>query len=165
MNNEQIIGQKDLEHEIMELEDRLAYKKDQLEKLKFINANGRYFLNADGGIHEMVPTVNSATLEKTIKQGNAFKTRKDAEKERDRRALLHEFNQFKNECNNGWTPNWEDGSEIKYFIGLNHVRFNLDACGYYCLLNFSLFGYFNKKEHCLEAIEKFGDRIKKLYIE
>lgn len=164
MNNEQIIGQKDLEHEIMELEDRLAYKKDQLEKLKFINANGRYFLNADGGIHEMVPTVNSATLEKTIKQGNAFKTRKDAEKERDRRALLYEFNQFRDERNNGWTPNWNDISENKNYIYFGYEKVLLNT-SVNTTREFVTFGYFRNATDCMDAIKKFGDRIKKLYID
>lgn len=165
MDNKRIIGQTDLEHEITELEKTLKNKKEQLEKLRLVNKNGKYVLISTGGINELNIEGLPKTWKKAIKQNNVFKTRKDAEKERDRRELLYEFNQFKNERNNGWTPNWEDGSEIKFFIGLNNVRSNLDACGYYCLLNFSLFGYFKVKDHCLEAIEKFGDRIKKLYID
>lgn len=47
MNNKPT--QKELELEIMELEDELAYKKEQLERLYRINTNGRYFLDEGGG--------------------------------------------------------------------------------------------------------------------
>ena len=40
MDNKRIIGQTDLEHEIMELEEILKTKKDQLEKLRLVNENG-----------------------------------------------------------------------------------------------------------------------------
>lgn len=161
MNND---TEKELEHEIMELETILANKKEKLERLKFIHANRRYYLNWDGSIHEMTLTMNDTTKESGIKQGNVFKTIEDAEKERDRRALLYEFNQFRDERNNGWTPNWKNSNELKFYItfgkkGYLEHRYN-------CTLeSFVTFGYFHDCGDCIEAIEKFGDRIKKLYID
>lgn len=96
MNNKPT--QKELELEIMELEDELAYKKEQLERLYRINTNGRYFLDEGGGVRELIPPVNILAWEKVIRQGNTFKTVEDAEKESDRRTLLYEFNQFRDEC-------------------------------------------------------------------
>ena len=161
MNND---TEKELEHEIMELKTILANKKEKLERLKFIHANRRYYLNWDGSIHEMTLTMNDTTKESGIKQGNVFKTVEDAEKERDRRALLHEFNQFKNERNNGWSPNWNDISENKNYIyfGCEKVLINTSVN---ITREFVTFGYFRKAEDCLDAINKFGDRIKKLYID
>lgn len=155
--------QKELELEIMELEDELAYKKEQLERLYRINTNGRYFLDEGGGVRELIPPVNILAWEKVIRQGNAFKTVEDAGKESDRRALLHEFNQFKNERNNGWSPDWEDDNERKHFIILQQGK--LWAISEFLSNKFATFGYFQQREHCLEAIEKFGDRIKELYID
>ena len=161
MNND---TEKELEHEIMKLETILANKKEKLERLKFIHANRRYYLNWDGSIHEMTLTMNDTTKESGIKQGNVFKTIEDAEKERDRRALLYEFNQFKNECNNGWTPNWNDISENK-----NYIYFGCEKVLITTSVNitreFVTFGYFRNATDCMDAIKKFGDRIKKLYIE
>ena len=97
MNNKPT--QKELELEIMELEDELAYKKEKLERLYRINTNGRYFLDEGGGVRELIPPVNILAWEKVIRQGNTFKTVEDAEKESDRRTLLYEFNQFRDECN------------------------------------------------------------------
>ena len=162
MNNKPT--QKELEHEIMELEDELAYKKEQLERLYRINTNGRYFLDEGGGVRELIPPVNILAWEKVIRQGNTFKTVEDAEKERDRRALLHEFNQFKNERNDGWTPNWKDFNMSKYFAAADSDGY-LKSVSMYGTDSFVQFGYFHNYKDCMDAIEKFGDRIKKLYID
>lgn len=161
MNND---TEKELEHEIMELESILANKKEKLERLKFIHANRRYYLNWDGSIHEMTPTMNDTTKESGIKQGNVFKTVEDAEKERDRRALLYEFNQFKNERNDGWTPNWKDFNMSKYFAAADSDGY-LKSVSMYGTDSFVQFGYFHNYKDCMDAIEKFGDRIKELYID
>lgn len=156
--------EKELEHEIMELETILANKKEKLERLKFIHANRRYYLNWDGCIHEMTLTMNDTTKKSGIKQGNVFKTVEDAEKERDRRALLYEFNQFKNERNNGWEPNWNDSTEWKTCIYSGSGR-ELTTISIQVSNEFATFGYFRDVADCLDAIDKFGDRIKKLYID
>lgn len=162
MNNE--LTQEELEYEIMELEDQLAYKKEQYKRLKLINENGWYFLNEVGDILELIPTVNDESWGKAIKQNNTFKTRKDAEKERDRRALLYEFNQFKNERNDGWTPNWKDFNMPKYFVAADSDGY-LKSVSMYVTDSFVQFGYFRNYKDCMDAIKKFGDRIKKLYID
>lgn len=161
MNND---TEKELQLEIMELEDKLAYKKGQLKRLELINSNGRYFLDEGGGVRELIPTVNNLAWDKAIKQGNTFKTIEDAEKERDRRALLYEFNQFKNERNNGWTPNWKDSKEWKTCIYSGSER-ELKTISIQVSHEFATFGYFRNVSDCLDAIDKFGDRIKKLYID
>lgn len=162
MNND--TKQKEIECEIAELERKLVYKKKVLKRLKSVNENGRYFLRSDGTIGELIPTINNEIWENSIKQGNTFKTVKDAERERDRRALLYEFNQFKNERNNGWTPNWNDATEWKTSIcfGVEKKLKYISTC---TLQEFVTFGYFRNVEDCIEAIEKFGDRIKQLYID
>lgn len=86
------------------------------------------------------------------------------QEERDRRALLHEFNQFKNERNDGWTPNWKDFNMSKYFVAADSDRY-LKSMSMYVTDSFVQFGYFRNYKDCMDAIEKFGDRIKKLYID
>ena len=160
MDNEK--EQKELEFEIAELEEMLANKKEQLERVCFLQSNGKYFLNEFGEIQELFPGLSYSTWAKAVKQNNAFKTVKDAEKERDRRALLYEFYKFRDECNAGEKINWNMWAS-KYYIGING---NIVDWYLSTVINpLSTFGYFHKKEHCLEAIEKFGDRIKKLYID
>lgn len=162
MSNE--LTQEELEHEIAELESKLTYKKKVLKRLKSVNENGRYFLCSDGTISELIPTINDEIWEKSIKQGNTFKAIEDAEKERDRRKLLHEFNQFRDERNNGWSPNWDDCYEVKHCITFGTSKL-LTTKAVYITENFSTFGYFKDYRACFDAIDKFGDRIKKLYID
>lgn len=164
MSNERFLGQKDLENEITELEEKLKIRKEQLEKLRLVNENGKYVLTSTGEILELNLEIHQDTWEKAINQNNTFKTRKDAEKERDRRALLYEFNQFKNERNNGWTPNWDDSTEWKTCIYSSSGR-ELKTISTQTMREFVTFGYFRDVPDCIEAIEKFGDRIKKLYID
>lgn len=164
MDNKRIIGQKDLENEITELEETLKIKKEQLERLRLVNENGKYVLISTGVINELNVEGLPNAWEKAIEQNNVFKTRQDAEKERDRRALLYEFNQFKNERNNGWTPNWKNSNELKFYIAFGKKGYLEHR--YACTLElFVTFGYFHDCGDCIEAIEKFGDRIKKLYID
>lgn len=162
MNNKPT--QKELELEIMELEDELAYKKEQLERLYRINTNGRYFLDEGGGVRELIPPVNILAWEKVIRQGNTFKTAEDAEKESDRRTLLYEFNQFRDECNGDWKPDWKDFNMSKYFVAADSDGY-LKSVSMYGTDSFVQFGYFHNYKDCMDAIEKFGDRIKKLYID
>jgi hypothetical protein len=162
MNNKPT--QKELELEIMELEDELAYKKEQLERLYRINTNGRYFLDEGGGVRELIPPVNILAWEKVIRQGNTFKTVEDAEKESDRRTLLYEFNQFRDECNGDWKPDWKDFNMSKYFVAADSDGY-LKSVSMYGTDSFVQFGYFHNYKDCMDAIEKFGDRIKKLYID
>ena len=162
MNNKPT--QKELELEIMELEDELAYKKEQLERLYRINTNGRYFLDDGGGVRELIPPVNILAWEKVIRQGNTFKTVEDAEKESDRRTLLYEFNQFRDECNGDWKPDWKDFNMSKYFVAADSDGY-LKSVSMYGTDSFVQFGYFHNYKDCMDAIEKFGDRIKKLYID
>lgn len=158
------LTQEELELEIAELESKLTYKKRVLKRLKSVNENGRYFLCSDGTIGELIPTINDEIWENSIKQGNTFKMIEDAEKERDRRALLYEFNQFKNERNNGWTPNWNDANEWKTYIYFGSEK-ELKNSSTQTMQQFVTFGHFRDVADCLDAIDKFGDRIKKLYID
>lgn len=164
MDNKRIIGQKDLENEITKLEATLKNKKEQLEKLRLVNENGKYVLISTGGINELNVEGLPNTWKKAIKQNNVFKTRKDAEKERDRRALLYEFNQFRDECNNGWEPDWktQDPKHYLYYSGVTE-KISFDSITFYSDL--SIFSYFKNGQDAQRAIELFGDRIKKLYID
>lgn len=162
MNNEE--EQKELELEIAELESKLTYKKEVLKRLKSVNENGRYFLCSDGTISELIPTINNEIWENSIKQGNTFKNVKDAEKERDRRELLYEFNQFRDERNNGWAPDWKNLNMSKYFVAADSDGY-LKSVSMYGTDSFVQFGYFHNYKDCMDAIEKFGDRIKELYID
>lgn len=96
------------------------------------------------------------------RQGNVFKTRKEAERERDKRELLMRFNQFRDKCNGDWKP---DLNNTKYYIYLDCDYLMLNIFSSMIRDAFNLFGYFKNKEDCQRAIQLFGDEIKRLFVE
>lgn len=98
-------------------------------------------------------------------QGNVFKTKEEAERERDKRALLTRFRQFRDKCNGEWEPEWINHQERKYFMGYlaESKSYEATSCAKGDL--FILFGYFKNQDDCKRAIELFGDEIKRLYVE
>lgn len=102
-------------------------------------------------------------------QVNAFKTKEEAERERDRRALLTRFRQFRDKCNRDWEPDWKSegkGGECynidlayhdgKAKLGMDWHRFFNPFC---------LFGYFKEQKDVERAIELFGDEIIRLWVD
>lgn len=95
-------------------------------------------------------------------QGNIFPTREAAELESKRRNLLTRFRAFRDECNDGWKPDFTINSN-KYFIEKRKGKIDVDYI--WTVNSFILFGYFKNKEDCKRAIELFGDEIKKLFVD
>lgn len=96
-------------------------------------------------------------------QGNVFPTEQAAVLEAKRRNLLTRFRAFRDECNNGWKPDWMSGLYNKYFFKFINGDFSID---YYVETNmFHTFGYFKNEEDAQRAIDLFGDEIKELFVE
>lgn len=98
-------------------------------------------------------------------QGNVFKTKEEAERERDKRALLVRFRQFRDKCNGEWKPEFDDFLQDKYTIRCDYGLKELFLFGEGRVYEFSLFGYFKNGDDCKLAIELFGDEIKRLFVE
>lgn len=97
-----------------------------------------------------------------LSQGNIFKIKEEAENERDKRALLTRFRQFRDKCNGDWKP---DLNNTKYYIYLDCDYLMLNIFSSMIRDAFNLFGYFKNKEDCQRAIELFGKEIKRLFVE
>lgn len=95
-------------------------------------------------------------------QGHIFKTKQEAERERDKRALLTRFKQFRDKCNREWKPGTYD---CKYFISYDGSKNVLESGWNDVWDNFNTFGYFYDERDCLRAIDLFGDEIKRLWVE
>ena len=93
-------------------------------------------------------------------QGNVFKTKEEAERERDKRALLVRFRQFRDKCNGEWEPGTFD---CKYFIAYDSFKNVLESSWNDVWDNFNTFGYFKNERDCLRAIDLFGDEIIRLW--
>lgn len=94
-------------------------------------------------------------------QGNVFKTKQEAERERDKRALLTRFRQFRDKCNGDWKPGEDDEKHYIIISGDKLLFVATDVS----LSSYPPFGYFKTEFDCLHAIDLFGDEIKRLWVD
>lgn len=139
-------------------------KEEDTWKMKcpFENGDEYYLLKSSGDFQKMEWT-NHLFDELSLIQGNIFTTEEAVNLEVKRRKLLTRFRAFRDECNNGWKPDWGSLIDNKYFIFLskNEIR-----VGVSCYTNpLSEFGYFKHFNDCKKAIGLFGDEIKELYVD
>ena len=121
-----------------------------------------YIVNPKGSV-KYVFWNNCDSNKKTFNQGNIFKTKQAAELEAKRRNLLTRFKAFRDECNNGWEPDWKD-FEMKWDINYKQGEGLRELCSNN-VHSFSTFGYFKNKKDAERAIELFGDEIKELFVD
>ena len=95
--------------------------------------------------------------------GNIFKTLQEAELEGKRRKLLTRFRAFRDECNNGWKPDWSNHDK-KWEISYETER-EFNTFWSFVTNSFSTFGYFKNEQDAQRAIDLFGDEIKELFVE
>ena len=94
-------------------------------------------------------------------QGNVFKIKQEAERERDKRALLTRFRQFRDKCNVDWKPGEDDEKHYIIISGDKLLFVATDVS----LSSYPTFGYFKTEFDCLNAIDLFGDEIKRLWVD
>lgn len=157
---------------LTEIAQKVKELMDELEKLQpeekteefeypFEIGDECFFINIAG---EPVPHKWSQYVHEkhAYRQGNVFKTRKEAERERYKRELLMRFNQFRDKCNGDWKPTI---NEKKYYIFFNfeEQKFKID---WFCQIGiFELLGTFKNEADAERAVELFGDEIKRLFVE
>lgn len=99
---------------------------------------------------------------KYFSQGNTFPTEQAAELEAKRRNLLTRFRAFRDECNDGWKPDWRK-NDAKYYFYISSTDGEIGINDIYFYETFPLFGYFKNSKDAERAIELFGDEIKALF--
>lgn len=120
-----------------------------------------FFINIAG---EPVPHKWSQYVHEkhAYRQGNVFKTRKEAERERYKRELLMRFKQFRDKCNGDWKPTI---NEKKYYIFFNFEEQKFKIDWFFKIGIFELLGIFKNEADAERAIELFGDEIIRLWVE
>ena len=121
-----------------------------------------YWVILDNGDIESECWEEYETDGKRFNAGNVFPTLKAADLENERRNLLTRFKAFRDECNDGWVPDWDNHLENKYYIGFGLERFGV--CSTALKKVFPTFGYFMFKKDAERAIELFGDEIKESFV-
>ena len=157
---------------IAELEDKVKVLLDEIETLKREKKNETFEYPFEPNEDYWLVEENSG-IEKNrwnytpydkprYDQGHIFKTKQEAERERDKRALLTRFKQFRDKCNREWKPGTYD---CKYFISYDGSKKVLESGWNDVWDNFNTFGYFYDERDCLRAIELFGDEIIQLWVD
>ena len=154
----------ELEKQIQELQKELELEKQKEVKCPFKYGDEYFLLPSDGMVSESI-WGDYKFDNRSLSQGNIFKTKEEAEREHDKRELLTRFRQFRDKCNGEWEPDFEDGNSGKHYIILNHKTNMLRINFSYNLEDFNLFGYFRKESDARRAIQLFGDEIKRLWVD
>ena len=157
---------------ITELEDKVKVLLDEIETLKREKKNETFEYpfepNEDYWLVEENSGIENNRWNYTpydkprYDQGHIFKTKQEAERERDKRALLTRFKQFRDKCNREWKPGTYD---CKYFISYDGSKNVLESGWNDVWDNFNTFGYFYDERDCLRAIDLFGDEIRRLWVD
>lgn len=145
--------------------NKLFYPKEDDWKMKIPYKEGDeyYFVRANG-LAKYDSWDNYDFEERAFAQGNIFKTQQEAELEAKRRNLLTRFRAFRDECNDGWKPDFSDDEE-KYYLYYSILEECIDVGWIVLGCSFNIFGYFKNQEDAERAIELFGDEIIELYVE
>lgn len=161
----------ELEKQITELDERkVALQKElELEKQKTeieypFEKDESYWVVLENGKIKDAYWDTDCYDQPRYEQGHIFKTKQEAECERDKRALFTRFRQYRDKCNGDWKPDFDDDS-WKYCIAFNHNHNMLKIYSYLNVEEFHLFGYFRKESDAERAIELFGDEIKRLWVD
>ena len=108
--------QKDLEKQIQELQKELEFEKNKYVVDYPFEVPDSYWRLELSGVITKDWWSNNDFERQCYRQGNVFKTREEAERERDKRALLKRFRKFRDKCNGNWKPDFKDSSKDKYII-------------------------------------------------
>lgn len=167
MTNEELQQQiEQLEQQIKDLKVKLESKAEPIPYRPYKvevpdDLEDYYFLNETGNV--MYKTLYSSNYQKkTFIHGLAFKTKEEAEQHDKERILLFKLHKWAEKHNGGWTPNWKDLNETKYFIIYDKLYeiFKIDCYGR--IKPFSKLPYFKSEELAEQFIEEFGDEIKEV---
>ena len=159
-----------LKQQTADLEAKLEEMKAEIDRLEngwemkcpYKDGDEYYFVSANG-LAKYDSWGGYVFENEAFDQGNIFKTKQAAELEAERRNLLTRFRAFRDECNNGWEPDWSNNGE-KWEIDYKEEE-GLIALWTSLVNSFSTFGYFKNKQDTKRAIDLFGDEIKKLFME
>lgn len=166
-NKDRYIKLKSLYEKVMKL------KEDQKEETQ-VNVKERYELKypengtllfyndiTTGAIREILYDADEMDIVNVYSFGMLYKTREEAIQKRLEFLLLKRINDWAEEHNEGWIPNWNDLDEEKWA-----VRYEGDIFYKYLVYSYQYFlklPYFKSEEIAQQFIEEFGEQIKEVF--
>ena len=145
--------------------NELFYPKEDEWKMKIpYDVGDEYYLLDDSGSDYKFKWDGYSVDKRRFEQGNVFPTKEEAELEAKRRNLLTRFRAFRDECNDGWVPDFSYEEE-KYYLYYSTLEECIDVGWIIIGCSFNIFGYFKNEQDVKRAIELFGDEIKELFMD
>lgn len=159
-----------LKRQTSDMEAKLKEMKAEIERMEngwemkyqYKLTDGYWFILSDGDI-KPDKWINCEMDKERLIAGNVFPTKEAAKLEAKRRNLLTRFRSFRDECNDGWKPDWSNSFKSKYYLEIIDSKVVLDSVNY--ANRIATFGYFKNEEDAERAIKLFGDEIEKLFVE
>ena len=141
----------------IELLERKADKKPY--EVEVPEDIGDYVFVTESGNIKTIHFSPRTWTEEVYRSGLLFKTEEEAEKYDKERVLLFKMHKWAEEHNEGWTPDWEDFHEIKYYIICRKEQreFDINRCRRFRPL--TKLPYFKTEEIAEQFIEEFGEEI------
>lgn len=139
------------------LEEKVEKKPYRVEMPRDI---GDYYNPDEYGTVEHLEGYSTSFVENCYIRGLTFKTVKEAEQYDKERILLFKLHKWAEEHNGGWTPDWKDYYEDKFYLAYENEQFFV--CTVYGYQDFIKLPYFKSEEIAKQFIEEFGDEIKEV---
>lgn len=160
----------DLEAKLEESTAKLKEMKAEIERLEngwemeypYKNKDVYWFIH--NNVVEWEYWEDTKLDKERFEAGNTFSTEKAALLEAKRRNQLTRFRAFRDECNNGWKPDWRK-NDAKYYFYISSTDGEIGINDIYFYETFPLFGYFKNEQDAQRAIDLFGDEIKALFVD
>ena len=166
-NKDKYIKLKALYEKVMELKEdqkeETQVKVKERYELKYPENGTLLFYNdiTTGAIREILYDADEMDIVNVYSFGMLYKTREEAIQKRLEFLLLKRINDWAEEHNEGWIPNWNDLDEEKWA-----VRYEGDIFYKYLVYSYQYFlklPYFKSEEIAQQFIEEFGDEIKEVF--
>lgn len=154
--------------EIALSEDTIKEIKSKLIKSRWgYNEGDTIYLLNKGGAIERNKAISNFTLERHtvnyffMMQGNIFRTREEAEQERDRRSALQRIRKYIYENDLEFTPDWNTPSK-KYYIYYNYDN-NEFYVDWWTTNDVNSLFYFKSSKHTNQVINNCKDDLKVVF--
>lgn len=162
--------------DLKQLSEEIDYLKKRLANLehKKLNETERFEVEVPDDI-ETYYTINTrgelqilsfysrSIQEELYKRGEAFEISDNALSNNREKILLKKLEDWAEEHNGDWYPDWEDCDD-KFYIAYHHGLGWFKVCSDMRVNSFNKLPYFKSNELALEFIEEFGDEIKEVLL-
>ena len=136
------------------LEEKVEKKPYEVEVPDDIE---NYYIIDETGALDYVFVYAKQNQKEIYQRGLAFERRAEAEQYDKERILLFKLHKWAEEHNGGWTPNWSDKDEPKYYVVYDY--YGLAIRWSYFGRNFTKLPYLKSHELTEQFIDEFGNEI------